>query len=194
MAKIPNSILVLGVTLFLAACGGSSHTVTQPPPQPQAYLPLAVGNTWNYDCGGGITITDMVTQQVNVNGQSTFALQLQFPNAATQTFLVANDAQDNTTLYGYLVNGATVSVAPALYISANPTAQESFNYPLPGGGTVDRVFVLFENTNPTALGVFQVASYNDNGTQDIWGYALGKGIMEQDHGTFDCKITSFQLH
>lgn len=193
MSSIAYGILFLSGAL-LTGCGGGSNGKQQPPPPQEAYLPLAVGNTWNYDCGGGVTITDAVTQQVTVNGQPTFALQLQFPNAATQTFLLANDSHENTTFYGYFVNGAPVSVTPTLYISANPTAGENFSYPALGGGTVDRVFVVFENTNPTPLGVFQVASYNDNGTQDIWGYALGKGVMEQDHGSFDCKITAYQLH
>lgn len=181
-------LLVFG---FLVACGGGSKST---PPGPQIYLPLAVGNNWNYDCGNGVSIVDTVTQTVSVNGVSTFALQLQFPNGPTQTFLLANDAQGNTTLYGYLVNGSPQTITPTAYISANPSPGESFNYPAQNGGTVNRVFVNFEPTNQTPLGVFQVASYNDNGTQDIWGYAAGKGIMEQDHGSFDCKITAFQVH
>lgn len=193
MPRLAEHVTLLIVSAFLIACGGGSSSKTQPP-QPQFFLPLAMGNTWSYDCGGGVSITDSVTQTVTVNGQSTFAVQFEFPNAAAQTFLLANDAKGNTTLYGYLVNGAPVSIAPALYISANPTPNEPFNYPDQAGVTVNRIFFGFEPTNPTPLGIFQVAAYNDNGTQDIWGYAAGKGIMEQDHGTFDCKITNFQLH
>lgn len=187
----PKVVGFLAIVL-LAGCGGGSGS--SPKQTPQFYLPLAVGNNWSYDCGNQVTIADTVTQTVNVNGQQTFALQLQFPNAASQTFLLANDAQGNVTLYGYLVNGAAQSVTPTVYISANPKAQQKFDYPAQGGGTVPRYFFGFEPTNPTPLGTFQVASYDDNGAQDIWGYALGKGVMEQDHGTFDCKITAYQLH
>lgn len=189
-----STAVVLVVVIGLSACGGGSKTQPPPPlPGQQIYLPLAIGNTWSYDCGGGVTITDSVTQTVTVAGQQTFAFQLEFPNAPTQTSLLANDAQGNTTLYGYLVNGTAMPVTPAAYISANPEAGEKFDYPAQDGGTVNRVFFGFEPTNPTPLGVFQVAAYNDNGKQDIWGYATGKGIMEQDHGSFDCKITSFHV-
>ena len=191
--RIFSSLFLLLVVALAISCGGSGSKSTQPPPQ-QIYLPLAVNNTWNYDCGNGVSIMDTVTQTVSVNGKSTFALQLEFPNGPTQIFLLANDAQGNTTFYGYLVGGTPTPVTPTPYISASPTANESFNYPALNGGTVNRVFVNFEPTNQTPLGVFQVASYNDNGTQDIWGYAVGKGVMEQDHGSFDCKITAFQLH
>lgn len=195
MHRIFVITMFVGV-LGLTGCGGGATAPTPPPPpqKTQAYLPLAVGDTWSYDCGGGVTITDSVTQTETVSGQQTFALQLQFPNAATQTFLLANDSNGNTTFYGYLANGSVAPVTPTLYISANPTTNESFNYPAENGGTVDRVFVNFENTNPTPLGTFAVASYNDNGKQDIWGYAQGKGIMEQDHGSFDCKITAFTVN
>ena len=190
-------LVILAVTIGQTACGGGSSTLQPPgPPQgPQIYLPLAVGNTWSYDCGGGVAITDSVTQSVTVGGQQTFALQLEFPNAPTQTVLLANDSKGNTTFYGYLVNGAPMTVTPTAYISANPKTGDKFDYPAQGGGTISRVFVNFEPTNPTPLGVFQVASYNDSasGAKDIWGYATGKGVMEQDHGNFDCKITSFHV-
>jgi len=188
-------LAILAVAIGQTACGGGSNTTQpqDPPKGAQIYLPLAVGNTWSYDCGGGVTITDSVTEAVTVGGQQTFAFQLEFPNAPTQTFLLANDAQGNTTLYGYLVNGTAMPVTPAAYISANPKAGEKFDFPAQDGGTVNRVFFGFEPTNPTPLGIFQVAAYNDNGKQDIWGYAAGKGIMEQDHGSFDCKITSFHV-
>ena len=116
MARIVISILLLNIALLTSCGGGSAATQPPPPKQQQAYLPLAMGNTWNYDCGSGVTITDTVTQQVTVNGQTTFALQLQFPNAATQTFLLANDAQENTTFYGYLVNGAPVDVKTTIHV------------------------------------------------------------------------------
>ena len=176
----------ISFAVVLLACGASSPS--------QLYLPLAVGNTWSYDCGGGVVITDTVSQAVMVHGQQGFALELQFPNAAAQTLLLANDGKGNVTFHGYLVGGAVQPAGPVAYLSANPQAAQRFDYPAADGGTVSRRFVNVEPTNPTALGTFTVASYNDDASgQDIWGYTPGKGITEQDHGAFDCTITSLQL-
>lgn len=191
MRAILPAVLLLSL-LSSVSCGGGSSS-TPPPKMKQFYLPLAVGNMWTYDCGSGITITDSVTQSITVNNQATFAFQLQFPNGPTQTFLLANDSQGNVTFYGYLVNGTAMPVTPTVYVSANPSTTADYSYAALGGGTVARKFINFESTNPTPLGTFRVASYNDNGTQDIWGYTLAKGITEQDHGTFDCKVTSIHV-
>ena len=194
MARIADRLLVLSVTLLLAGCGGGGSQGATPPTPP--YLPLAVGNTWSYACNNnGGSITDTVTQTVTVNGQPTFAMQMQFPNGPDQTLLLANDAQGNTTFYGYLVNGTAMPETPSLYVSANPTKGETFAYAALGGGTVDRVFADFTVTNPTALGVFNVAVYNEGGVP-AYGYTTGKGVTEQDHNypQFDCTITSMTLH
>ena len=161
---------------------------------PAAVLPLALGSTWTYTCGNGVNITDQVTQTVDVNGHSAFALELQFPQGGTQTFLLNNDSQGNTTLYGYLVNGVVQAVIPTLYISVNAVPNQHFDYPAQGGGTVSRFFFGMEPTNPTPLGTFRVAAYNETAQKKIYGYASGVGIAEQDHGNFDCKISSALLH
>jgi len=136
-----------------------------------------------------------VTQTVLVNGQQTFALQMQFPNGPSETFLLANDTQGNTTFHGYLVNGTTMPVTPTPYIAANPTPGQAFDYPALGGGTVNRTFTSFTVTNPTALGVFNVAVYDEGGLP-AYGYTQGKGVTEQDHNfpQFDCTVTSIQIH
>jgi hypothetical protein len=190
-----TAIVCLMISLLLS-CGGGSSTKQPSPPPVQFYLPLAVGNTWTYACShNGGNITDTVTQTVTVNGQQTFAMQMQFPNGPPQTMLLANDAQGNTTFYGYLVNGTPMPVTPAPYISANPIAGQQFNYPAPDGSTVNRIFKSFTVTNPTALGVFNVAVYNEGGLP-AYGYTVAKGLTEQDHNypQFDCTVSSIQLH
>jgi hypothetical protein len=189
--------IVCLTTSLLLSCGGGGSSTKQPPPPPvQFYLPLAVGNTWTYACNhNGGNITDTVTQTVTVSGHLTYAMQMQFPNAPTQTMLLANDAQGNTTFYGYLVNETPMPVTPTPYISANPTTGQAFNYPAPDGSTVNRIFKSFTVTNPTALGVFNVAVYNEGGLP-AYGYTIGKGVTEQDHNypQFDCTVSSIQLH
>ncbi len=195
MIRIANSLLILTAVL-LVSCGGASHGTTTPPPPTQPYLPLAVGNIWNYTCSNnGGNITDSVTQTVTVNGQQTFALQMQFPNGPDQTLLLANDTQGNTTFYGYLVNRTVMAATPAPYVSANPMKNQPFPYAALGGGTVDRIFWGFTVTNPTSLGVLPVAVYNEGGLP-AYGYEVGKGVMEQDHNwpQYDCTITSFTVH
>lgn len=195
MRTLARLIPLVAISLFLLSCGGSGSNAPQPPGQ-QFYLPLALGNTWSYACNhSGGSITDTVTKTVAVNGQQTFALQMEFPNGPQQTLLLANDKHGNTTFYGYLVNGTPMSMTPTLYISANPTAGQKFDYPAVGGGTVSRVFAEYTVTNPTALGVFNVAVYNESGLP-AYGYTLGKGVTEQDHNypQFDCTVTSIQVH
>jgi len=196
-ASAGTVILIVPLLLGCGGGGGGSSTKQPPPPPPPGfYLPLAVGNTWDYACNhNGGSITDTVTEAVTVNGQPTFALQMQFPNGPPQTLLLANDTKGNATLYGYLVNGMPMPVAPALYVAANPTKGQKFPYPALGGSTVDRVFWGFTSTNPTALGVFPVAVYNESGLP-AYGYTTGKGVTEQDHNypQFDCTVTSIQIH
>jgi len=190
-------VVCLIVALLISCGGGGGASTKQPPPPPaQFYLPLAVGNTWTYACNhNGGNLTDTVTQTVAVNGQQTFAMQMQFPNGPTQTFLLANDTQGNTTFYGYLVNGTAMPVTPTPYIAANPTVGQAFNYPALGGGTINRTFTSFTVTNPTALGVFNVAVYDEGGLP-AYGYTQGQGVTEQDHNfpQFDCTVTSIKLH
>jgi hypothetical protein len=196
MRASANTVVCLITSLLLSCGGGSSTKQPSPPPPSQLYLPLAVGNTWTYACNhNGGSISDTVTQTVTVNGQLTYAMQMEFPNGPPQTMLLANDAQGNTTFYGYLVNGTPMPVTPSLYVSANPQKGEKFDYPALGGGIVNRAFAEFTVTNPTTLGVLPVAVYNENGLP-AYGYDAGKGVMEQDHNypQFDCTVISFHVH
>ena len=193
--------------VLLAACGGGGGgggTSGGPPPGPTptpspaaVYLPLAVGNTWAYDCGGGVTKTNTVTQAVVAGGRTTFAYAEQIPSPSgttTQTLLLANDASGNTTLYGYLVNGSAQAVSPTLLIAASPAVNQHFDYPAPDGSIVSRYFRAFDHTNPTKLGTFAVAVYYESNGQHNYGYTLGTGVTEEDQAPYDCTITSYTLH
>ena len=193
------------VLALTAACGGGSSGGSNggPPPGPTPtppaafYLPLAVGNAWTYDCGTGGMKSNTVTQTVQVGGVTTFAYAEQIPSPSgitTQTQLLANDAQGNTTLYGYLINGAVTTVTPTLLIAASPTVGQMFNYPVPDGSTVPRYFRAFDHTNPTQLGTFAVAVYYESNGQRNYGYTLGTGVTEEDQAPYDCTITSYTLH
>src|SRR5579872_1449714 len=217
---------VLGLlTLALAgataiSCGGGGSTPgpgpsPTPSMKPALYQPLAVGDTWNYTCGphpareGAVRtaattfpVSDTVTQSIMVNGVTTFALTLQIPDSSgtvnTLTELLANDAQGNTSIYGYL-NGSTVNaITPAVIVGAHPAVNEAFNYTGPSGSTVPRVLQGFDSSNPTGLGTFPTVAvyYENGGTTDNYGYVPGIGQVEQDHANFmfDCVIESFHLN
>lgn len=166
------------------------------------YLPLAVGNTWIYTCGTFNKVNSVQTA-VTVSGLQTFAYGLEIPTSPTQSSiqieLLANDAQGNTTLYGYLINGAVTLVTPTLIIAAVPTVGNSYNYPSPSGTTVLRQYQGTGNSNPTPLlGTYHnLAVYNENNRQDNYGYVQGVGTVEENHGPngiYDCLISSVQLH
>ncbi len=188
-----------------------------PTPNPQAsfYEPLALGDSWSYTCrdikGGGenggqaFSIMDSVVGATSVNGQAVYEFSLQVPqvpssplSVLTQVQLLANDAQGNVTLYGYLVNGSVQSVTPTVIVTASPSQQSSYNYPALGGGTISRVFAGFFPSNPTPLGVFPaLADYEESGATNNYGYARGTGIAEEDHGPnneVDCLISAVTLH
>lgn len=208
--------------IWLAACGGGGGSLpgpTPPPgpsPSPQPYLPLAVGDTWTYACYLGTPApgasafpkTNQVLGTTTVAGTTVYEYAEQIPSSPTQSTtqiqLLANDAKHNTVLYGYMA-GPTASpqaVTPTVIVAANPGPSNApYDYPAEGGGTVSRVFCCTEPTNPTKFGVFTVNAFFDgshvvSSATDGYGYALGKGVMEEDHnfnnpGTrIDCVITS----
>jgi len=202
------------LTVVAAACGGGgggggtpgqepSPTPTQ---TPGAYQPLAVGDRWSYACHfrnppkqGTFPIANDVSATQAVNGVQTYAFDLQIVTSpsqiATETMLLANDAKADTILYGYLQGGTVLPVTPTVIVPANPT-QTSYNYPGPDGKLVSRIFKGFTVTNPTPLGTFNVAVYYESGATHNYGYAAGKGIMEEDHGPnfqYDCLITALHL-
>jgi hypothetical protein len=208
--------LAIAVACFplLAACGGGgggASPAPRPTPTPtigpvQLYQPLALGDSWTYSCAfrnppgpGTFTIANQVTGTQVVGGVATYAFALQVVTSpsqiATETMLLANDAQGNVTLYGYLNGGTVLPVTPTVIVAANPSG--SYDYPGPDGKPVTRVFKAFTVTNPTPLGTFNVAVYYESGGTHNYGYALGKGILEEDHGPnfqFDCVITALHLN
>src|SRR5579883_12896 len=186
------------------ACGGSGATAPSPSPP---YLPLAIGNRWQYEClrqgssGAALTLTDSVADTVRVAGRLTYAFALEIPDSAghvaTQVQLLANDSAGNTRIEGYVIGGQPTPVTPTVIVAAQPQLHTPYDYPAPGGGTITRAFKGIESSNPTPLGTFtNVAPYYDNGGIDNYGYVPGKGIVEQDHANFefDCLIESVQLH
>lgn len=209
--------------LWLAGCGGggggSLPGPTPPPgpsPSPQSYLPLAVGNTWTYACYRGTPApgastfpkTNQVLGTTTVGGTVTYEYAQQIPSSPTQSTaqiqLLANDANRNTVLYGYMANPTAPPqlVTPTVIVAASPGPSNApFDYPAQGGGTVSRVFCCIGPTNATVFGVFSVAEYYDgshivDSATDGYGYALGKGVMEEDHNfnnpatRIDCIITA----
>ena len=221
-----DRFVALSFLVMLTACGGGSGSggSAMPPgagptptPNPQAtfYEPLANGDSWTYTCrdikGGGenggqpFTITDSVIGTTMVSGKAVFEFSLQIPQVPsaplrvnTEVMLVNNDAQGNLTLFGYLVNGNVQPILPALIVAAiTPNPGAAFNYTGPDGATISRVFFGDVPTNPTPLGVFQVADYEESNATHDYGYARGVGIAEEDHGPnleVDCLITSVTLH
>ncbi len=207
-----RSILVFVLAATLVGCGGGGSGPSGPPPpgptptpSPAAapvYQPLAVGDTWTYRCNASFSITNAVTQTVAVGATTTYALAVQIPSSptasTTETMLVANDAGGNTVLYGYLAGGKAVPVTPATIVSAAPVLDASYDYPGPSGGTVTRTFVGFENSHRTPYGgVYVVAPYFESGGTHNYGYALGVGVVEEDHGPafeFDCLLSALTLH
>jgi len=209
------------VAALLTGCGGGGGSSggggpTPPPPVVQYYLPLAVGNRWTYTCtyrnppmAGSFTKTDSVTGTQTVNGVRTYVFALHIVNSPTQiitwNMLLANDAQGNLTLYGYLVNGSVQTITPIVIVAATGTPGKQYTgyyYPAPDGSTVHRYFYGNELTNPTPLGTFRVAAYfENNGSWDTrgYGYTLGQGITEDSEAPnvpeqYDCLINSIQLH
>ena len=207
----------------LAACGGGggggtppanptstpTSTPTAAPTQPQYYQPLASGDSWTYDCHNTqnlsephYTIQNTILGTATVAGQSVYEFSMQIPSSPTQSTtiveLLANDGQQNTSIYGYLVNGTPAAIAPTVIVAASPGPKgTAYNYTAQNGSSIDRIFEGVESSNPTQLGTFTVAPYFESGGTHNYGYALGTGIVEEDHGPnylYDCLITAATLH
>ncbi len=108
--------------------------------------------------------------------------------------MLANDAKGNTSIYGYLVNGTAQPIAAAVLVAANPGLKgTAYDYAAPDGTTITRIYEGMEQSNPTKLGTFTVAPYFESNSTHNYGYALGTGIVEEDHGPnfqYDCLIQS----
>ncbi len=167
----------------------------------KVYQPLAVGNYWKFTCNHLFPIVDRVTGTFHVKGRRVYALSLQIPSSPTKsvrvTQLLANDIKGNTWIYGYLTGDKVHDVKPAEIVAAKPVPYTYYDYPAPTHGKITRLFLNFENTNKTPLGVFRVAPYFESARTHNYGYSLGRGVMEEDHGPhyrYDCLIEKFVLH
>jgi len=180
---------------------GTAHFGLVTPTAAKVYQPLAKGDSWTYICNTQFTIEDRVVGTYTLAGRTVYALSLQIPSspkASTKIVqLLSNDAHGNTRIYGYLVNGKIHKVTPAEIVAGSPVKGKHYNYPGEKGGTISRLFKLFEDTNPTPLGIFWVAAYFESNNTHNYGYSLGRGVMEQDHGPayrYDCLIKKYVLH
>jgi hypothetical protein len=165
------------------------------------YQPLAKGDSWTYTCNHQFKIEDRVVGAYRVGKQPVFALSLQIPSSPSKSItivqLLANDAQGNAWIYGYLIGGKVRAVKRAEIVAQSPVKGKHYDYPGVKGGTVSRIFKLFEYTNRTPLGVFWVAAYFESNDAHNYGYSLGRGVMEQDHGPnyrYDCLIEKYVVH
>jgi hypothetical protein len=168
------------------------------------YQPLAVGDSWGYQCHNTknqneqpYAIANTVLGKTTVGSTTVYEFSLQIPASPTQIAttveLLANDANGNTSIYGYLVNGAVQTVTPSVIVSATPVVNAYYDYLSADGSTITRQFVGFEPSNKTGLGIFTVAPYFESAGTHNYGYALGVGIVEEDHGPnfqYDCLVTS----
>ncbi|MBV9718121.1 MAG: hypothetical protein JOZ77_02295 [Candidatus Eremiobacteraeota bacterium] len=181
-----------------AAYGGSAHADAA---AGKVYQPLAMGNLWKFTCNHLFPITDRVVGTYHVKTHLVYALSLQIPSSPTKSTyviqLLANDSKGNTWIYGYLIHGKVHAVTPTEIVAAKPVPYRYYDYPAPMHGTITRQFLQFEDTNRTPLGVFWVAPYFDSDRTHNYGYSLGRGVMEEDHGPqykYDCLIEKYVLH
>ena len=198
---------------LLSDCGGGAggsgapETPT-PSPERELYQPLSTGNSWTYTCHNTqnqneqpYTIRNAVLGTTAVNGQNVYELSMQIPSSPSQSTtiveLIANDAQANTWIYGYLVNGSVQAILPAEVVAWSPGEKgTAYNYTGLNGTTVDRVFEGIESSSPTPLGTFTVAPYFESGGTHNYGYAFNTGIVEEDHGPnfqYNCLLTTMNL-
>lgn len=187
---------------LLASCGShyiasatSIESLRTAAARSQVYQPLAVGDSWRYLCNHQFSVENVVLATVRVAGRVTYEFSIQIPNSPTHSVkvvqLLATDSNGTTRIYGYLLHGKIKKVTPTAIVVPSPVLNAHYNYPSPYGSTINRVFVGFESTNPTPLGTFWVAPYFESNATHNYGYTLGRGIMEEDHGPhyeFDCLI------
>lgn len=215
------------LAVWFAGCGGGGAGVPGPAPSPSIgpspspmpFLPLPVGELWTYACylrspapsASTFPKTNKVIGTTTVNGTLTYEYQQQMPTSPTQSTmqiqLLANNAAGDTVLYGYMISpNASPSpvVSPTVIVPQNPGPNNTtYDYPAENGGTVSRVFCCSTQTHPTVFGTFLVNAFFDgshtvSSSTDGYGYAPGKGVLEEDHNfndpdpnkRIDCLITA----
>lgn len=217
--------IVFGISFGLTACAGfapsstpGSLRVSTAPVRTndtKVYQPLAPGDSWKYTCrdvkGGGengdrpFTIYHKVLGTVTVSGHTYYEFSLQIPQVPskplkinTEVMLLNNAPQGDLWFHGYVVNGKIQKRKSARIVAnATPNKGTKFSYVGPTGKPISRIFVGIEPTNPTPLGVFTVADYEESSATHDYGYAKGTGIAEEDHGPnyeVDCLIEAVTLH
>ncbi len=206
--------------LALAACSANAPSIPSgaavaAPSQTQAglYQPLKVGDSWTYTCrdikGGGengnrpFTIRHRVLASTNVGRVPAYEFSLQVPQVpskplkiVTTVMLLDNDAHGNLWIDGYLVHKSVRRIKRALIVSATPVAGRFYDYTGPTGAVVSRYFYGIESSNPTPMGTFTVADYEESRTTHDYGYAKSFGIAEEDHGPnfeVDCLVASAHI-
>ena len=208
MNMSPRTIFAAAFVAGIAACnrqtiptaGSPFGARTAFPGAAKVYQPLAVGDYWSYICNKQFKIEDRVVKKYALGKRIVYALSLQIPSSPSKSVkvvqLLANDAHGNDWIYGYLIKGKLHQVKPTEIVAVSPVLDKHYDYPSPKGGTISRIFKGFEYTNPTPLGTFWVAPYFDGGGTHNYGYSLGRGVMEEDHGPhykYDCLIEKYAL-
>lgn len=164
----------------------------------KVYQPLAVGDSWKFICNNQFHIVDRVVGTHVIGKTTTYALSLQIPSSPQKSIyvvqLLANDVRGNTWIYGYVIHHAIKTVTRTEIVAEKPVLNRHYDYPGPAHRTISRIFKGFEDTNRTPLGVFWVAPYFESGGTHNYGYNLGRGVMEEDHGPnfkYDCLIEKY---
>lgn len=194
--------IIAGLAMVTVLGCGTRALVSPAPQQAPAataaqrvYQPLAVGDSWRYICNHQFSIRNAVIGTARLGKTLTYEFSIQIPSSPAKSVkvvqLLANDRTGATRIYGYRLAGKVHAVRPTAIVVPSPVLNRHYNYPGQHGGTIGRVFVGFENTNPTPLGTFRVAPYFESNATHNYGYTLGRGIMEEDHGPnykYDCLI------
>jgi hypothetical protein len=172
---------------FGAASESRRHSASGAPYTPtKLYQPLAVGDYWKYICNQTFTIEDRIVAAYDLNGRVVYALSLQIPSSPTKSVDVIQLLTDDCKIH---------PVTPAKIVASKPVLHQHYDYPAPLRGKISRIFIGFETTNRTPLGIFRVAPYFESGATHNYGYNLGRGVME-DHGPhyrYDCLIEKYVL-
>jgi hypothetical protein len=203
-------LLVAAFAVFLGGCArGLAPIASELPASGSAavqangmkvFQPLATGDYWKYICNHAFTIVDRVVGTYHVKNHLVYALSLQIPSTPKKSVdvvqLVANDTKGNTWIYGYLERGKVHVVTTTEIVATHPVKNKHYDYPAPAHGKISRIFYGFEPTNRTPLGIFWVGAYFETNATHGYGYSLGRGVMEEDHGPhfqYDCLIEKYLL-
>lgn len=223
MQKVYVRVFFILLPLALSACGDAKYPISQSvvayasdAHRSDFYQPLAEKDRWKYVCrdikGRGengnhpFEVENEVVGKTIAGGKALYEFSIAIPQVPSKPFrvdklieLLANDQSGNVRIYGYLIHGKVVRIAPTMFVTAHPPGEthKAFNYRGPHGKIIDRIFFGLEQSNKTKFGTFEVAPYFESHSTHDYGYAKGWGIVEEDHGPnyeVDCLITAIKLH